>query len=467
MATAPATPDQAWKALIQRAQPQSLDVIAGPVLVLVPHADDETLGCGGILAALFEREEQVELILVTDGTGSHPNAASFSAEARRQIREDEFKLALQKLGGSKANVRFWRKLDAKLPELDESAHTQAIYQLTDCINAGDFKTILTPWRRDPHGDHQVVTQWVFDAVKQARNHPQILEYFVWTGHQGKLSAFPQELETLDVLEVDVLPQAEKVQAALQAHQSQLGNVFDDPSGFTLPAHLAQVVHRTREYYVRTRFSDAAEEHQDARHTQTLSHSYFNKIYADKVDPWGFATRQYEKDKYEDTVRALTKQVYPRGFEVGCSIGILTQQLAARCKTLISSEINAKALAEARRRNAHLANVHFCSMMFPRQQPAGTFDLIILSEVAYYWSEKEFAFAQSCILKLLEPQGQLLLVHYTPTETDYPLTGDQVHEKYLALTTEASPVLRHVSGHRREQYRLDLFEKVEARRSGGE
>jgi hypothetical protein len=95
------------------------------------------------------------------------------------------------------------------------------------------------------------------------------------------------------------------------------------------------------------------------------------------------------------------------------------------------------------------------MRFPRERPPNStrFDLIIVSEVGYYWSLDELHTAQEAIDELLEAGGHLVLVHWTPLVLDYPLTGDEVHESF-----SRRPCLRFLHGHRAATYRLDLLER---------
>ena len=194
---------------------------------------------------------------------------------------------------------------------------------------------------------------------------------------------------------------------------------------------------------------------------TLEPDYFERVYARGADPWSFATSEYERAKYADTLAALPRPPYRRGLEIGCSIGVLTAQLARRCRALEALDVHEGALADARRRSAGLPHVRFHRMMFPREAPGGTFDLAVVSEVAYYWGGGEFDAALALLLERLEDGGHLVLVHYTPEETDYPLTGDEVHERFLA-----TPGLRHLRGHRASRYRLDVFERALERPDGG-
>ena len=198
----------------------------------------------------------------------------------------------------------------------------------------------------------------------------------------------------------------------------------------------------------------------SRPTRSLDAAYFDRIYADEVDPWGFESRPYEQEKYARTIAALPRAHYRRCFEVGCSVGVLSGRLLALCDELVATDINDRALARARELNAAAAGAQFLNMNFPEEVPAGTFDLVVLSEVAYYWAEESFARAQDLIVsRLLEAEGTLVLVHYTPTDTDYPMTGDEVHARYLARAVGPHAVLAHVDRYIGSQYRLDVFRKL--------
>jgi len=190
---------------------------------------------------------------------------------------------------------------------------------------------------------------------------------------------------------------------------------------------------------------------------TLPPAYFDQVYEANRDPWNFETSPYEREKYAATLAALPRPHYPEAFEIGCSLGVLTAQLAPRCSHLLAVDVSEAALAQARSRCAELRQVEIRLMQVPDEFPAQRFDLILLSEVGYYWSPDDLARAADKLIAALPPGGQLLLVHWTPPVHDYPLTGDDVHEFFLAKATDAGP-LRPLTGQRHEKYRLDLLEK---------
>jgi SAM-dependent methyltransferase len=190
-------------------------------------------------------------------------------------------------------------------------------------------------------------------------------------------------------------------------------------------------------------------------SRSVPPEYFEAKYAEKLDYWNFETSAYEAAKYSDTLRSLPKANYCNALEIGCSIGVLTTQLAKRCRRLLAIDVADQALAAARARCAPLSHVQIAKMRFPAETPPRStrFDLIAISEVGYYWSWDDLAAAQEVIEAQLEKQGHLILVHWTPPVSDYPLTGDQVHESFLKPRS-----LKWLWGHRADQYRLDVLER---------
>ncbi len=188
---------------------------------------------------------------------------------------------------------------------------------------------------------------------------------------------------------------------------------------------------------------------------TLSQTYFDDVYRANEDPWSFATSDYERRKYDATVSALPQPHYRHAFEIGCSIGVLTEMLAVRCDQLLSVDASELPLKTARQRLAAYPGVSIQQMSIPNEFPEAIFDLILVSEVGYYLSETDLAKARQLIVDHLQPNGHLLLVHWTPIVPDYPLTGDEVHDFFMTIAGMGKP-LTHELNQRSDTYRLDLF-----------
>ena len=190
---------------------------------------------------------------------------------------------------------------------------------------------------------------------------------------------------------------------------------------------------------------------------TLPTTYFDDVYGANTDPWAFETSPYERAKYAATMAALPQERYGNAFEIGCSIGVLSELLAQRCDRLLSVDASELPLEIARKRLASYPHVTVRQLSVPGAFPDDQFDLIVVSEVGYYLSLDDLKSLRQLLLDHLTRDGHLLLVHWTPVVLDYPLTGDQVHDLFLEITGAGQP-LTHLLNQREETYRLDLFEK---------
>lgn len=190
-----------------------------------------------------------------------------------------------------------------------------------------------------------------------------------------------------------------------------------------------------------------------RRSGSLDAAYFEGIFAGDRDPWGLDSSAYETAKFEDSVAAIADRRYRQGFEIGCAQGALTHRIAPSCDALLAIDLSTTALARARLRCEGDPNVRFAAMAYPGEHPgAERFDLIVLSEVAYYWDADDIGRAAAHIGDALAPRGRVLLVHWTG-DTDYPQSGDGAVEALWAILY---PLLRVERQERREGYRLDLW-----------
>lgn len=196
-------------------------------------------------------------------------------------------------------------------------------------------------------------------------------------------------------------------------------------------------------------------------TDSLTPAYFDHVYAAHSDPWNFETSAYERRKYAATVAALPQAHYKAGFEIGCSIGVLTCLLASRCAQLLAVDVNEAALRAARLRLSQQPHVNLQAMHLPQEFPCGDFDLVVLSEVGYYWSMPDLVLARKRIVGALRTGATLVLVHWTPAVQDYPLTGDEVHDQFMAFCNGDAPLLKHLDGQSADTYRLDVLERTDA------
>ena len=181
--------------------------------------------------------------------------------------------------------------------------------------------------------------------------------------------------------------------------------------------------------------------------------YFRNMYATSDDPWDFETSSYESRKYGMTLDTLTRERYHNAFEPGCSIGVFSELLASRCDRLLVTDIIPSALRQATHRLERYGHVAVEQRAIPESWPDDTFDLVVLSEIAYYFDAEALCEILSQVVRTTEPGAHVLGVHWRG-KTDYPLTGDGVHE---AITANIN--LRRVVHHLEKEFVIDLWERA--------
>ncbi len=156
-------------------------------------------------------------------------------------------------------------------------------------------------------------------------------------------------------------------------------------------------------------------------------AYFKTLYQHE-DPFGYRTRWYEARKRALTLASLPRQRFERGWEIGCSNGVLTAELAERCDRLLATDLDADAVEAARAMTAHHHHVQLQRARHPEEWPPGTFDLIVLGEVGYYLSEMDMRRTAEQLHGSLGAGGVLIACHWRASFEQARCSASFVHEQ---------------------------------------
>jgi SAM-dependent methyltransferase len=173
--------------------------------------------------------------------------------------------------------------------------------------------------------------------------------------------------------------------------------------------------------------------------------YFDAMYAKSPDPWQLAGRWYDQRKYAMTMAMLPRPRYRHAYEPGCSVGVLTELLTARCDHVTATDVAAAALeatAERLERGGRSEQVTLDRRSLDSGWPADAFDLVVLSEVAYYFDADGLRAVLDRECPRLAAGATVLAAHWRHPVEDYPLTGDEAN--FIIADTAELQALAHYS-----------------------
>lgn len=182
--------------------------------------------------------------------------------------------------------------------------------------------------------------------------------------------------------------------------------------------------------------------------------YFDDLYATAEDPWELTARWYERRKYAITLALLPKLRYQAAFEPGCSVGTLTELLAGRCSKITAVDVAQRALdsADQRLRDAGCRDrVTLLRRSLDDEWPSGPFDLVVLSEVAYYLNPMTLSAVLSREVACLQIGATVVSAHWRHSVADYPMSGDHANEIICG-----TPGLNRIGCYRDEDVVIDVL-----------
>jgi LmbE family N-acetylglucosaminyl deacetylase len=204
---------------------------AGPLVVVAPHPDDETLGAGGLIHTWAARHElPVVIVSVTDGESACPEIPNLAA-----VRRSELEAARRELASTGIDL-----VHLQLPDGSVSHHQQELAAALSDITP-DRATIIAPFEHDGHPDHDVAGR-IAREVADSRD-AMLAQYPIWAWHRATPAIFASRALGSFMLS----PAAQRAkQNAIRRYRSQIS---DRPGGAIVPAHVLEYFARPYEVFV--------------------------------------------------------------------------------------------------------------------------------------------------------------------------------------------------------------------------
>lgn len=166
------------------------------LLIIAPHPDDESIGCGGLL---LKYGQQCDIIVLTDGRYGNPELGTSETI---QVRKEEFKNAMKFI-----NVNSYSFMDAEDSNLYKNFNK--FKQIKQKLNNYDY--IIIPNPNDMHPDHMIV-KYMFDKIIPLRFKGKIVYYEIW-------SALSKPTHYIDISKIE-----DDKRKLINVYQSQIKHI---------------------------------------------------------------------------------------------------------------------------------------------------------------------------------------------------------------------------------------------------
>lgn len=173
--------------LVLRARARPFTPPDGPLLVIAPHPDDETLGCGGLLLRHRRAGHAARIVFLTDGAASHPGHPTLVPGELAQRRASEAREAARRHGlDGDTDTVFLDLPDGGLPRLSPAARAAATARLTAEIDAFRPAALCVTSQLDGSSEHVAAHTLAADAMAGSTTRPRGIEYLVWARYSPRL-----------------------------------------------------------------------------------------------------------------------------------------------------------------------------------------------------------------------------------------------------------------------------------------
>lgn len=437
--TDPSTPEEDWAAAgaldLPLLEPGVLGR-AGGVVVAAAHPDDELLGAAALLAEAERRRLPLVTVLATLGEGSHPDSPTLTPAQLAERRREEYQALASRLFPS-ADSRVLGLPDGGLAHRREDLERA----LGDALREVPAPAVVVcPHWEDAHADHVAVAEAARAAAQRAG--AVLLEYPIWYWHwarpeDGRWRAWRRvpDPEGLD----------RRALWALYPSQTEPLSPAEGDEAILPPGVLAHFL-RGADTVEAMEFTapsqDGSEQGASVRASSVndarTAAAVFGRLHHESEDPWDLYESPYERRKRDQLVGLLERdRPYGRAFEIGCSVGALSQALLRVSREVVAVDASAEAIGTAQRRSEGNAGLDFRVATVPDEWPEGEFELVVLSETGYYLSRDQLEAVWERIEASTPRSFTLALCHWRGDVEDWPLDAAQVHASARERWPEAA------------------------------
>lgn len=193
------------------------------IVILAPHPDDETLGCGGTIAKRISEGFEVFIILVTDGRHAYSKGLGIESnptpEELSQIRKQEFIKATSTLGVPETNLRFLNFEDGTVQKNAKEVEIRIV----EIMKELQPTEVYFPFRQDFHPDHKALNRIALQKLQELGLNCDAYEYSIMHKYArvGPIVERTLSIWKRNMIRVDISEFLETKKRAANEYQSEI------------------------------------------------------------------------------------------------------------------------------------------------------------------------------------------------------------------------------------------------------
>ncbi len=154
-------------------------VLRCSTLILAPHPDDETLGCGGLICLKRSLGSDVHVVFLTRGEGALRGHSDSPLADVAEARTEQTRQACRCLGVEDSCLHWLELKDGAIPRAGEDGFSRAVSRLVHLMGQCQVVEVVAPSPADAFPDHEAASEIASAAFEEVGGKVRLLHYVVW------------------------------------------------------------------------------------------------------------------------------------------------------------------------------------------------------------------------------------------------------------------------------------------------
>jgi len=241
---------------VVRSIARPVTVSSASALVIAPHPDDETFGCGGLIALKRSQGSAVHVVFLSRGEGAHRNCCGTSEALIGDVRKQQAEQSCAMLGVLRENLHWLELPDGGIPDGD-NVDVETVNKLGDLIRTSSPAEVYAPVPFDCWPDHECAFDLIRSVFVKHGADCTLYGYSVWMWYTLRIRDLLR-LKKWRALRLDIRSVQKVKQSATQLYLGAIKPSCGIPYCGNLPSGFLRPFQRDYEIYFQSYDGDRFE-----------------------------------------------------------------------------------------------------------------------------------------------------------------------------------------------------------------